>query len=298
MRSFIFSVIFFISSACYSQELNCGITINTDQVKTTDPKVFKTLETSIREFMNTRKWTDDIFKPEERIECQLVITIREEVSSDKFKAQAIIISTRPVYGSDYKTTTLNMVDNDWEFQYAEYQPLEFNENAFTSNITSMLAFYANIILGLDYDSFSKNGGDKYYQRALNIVSQANNREEKGWKAYDGTRNRYWLIDNLLDPKLIGFRDVFYQYHRNGLDKMYNDQVTPVTAISKTLQTLDNMNRTQPNSMIVQLFFTAKSSELIGIYENAAPAEKAKAVNLLMRLDPANGDEYQQIMTER
>ncbi|MBC8173198.1 MAG: DUF4835 family protein [Chitinophagales bacterium] len=298
MRKFFFILVVFLSCEVSAQELNCGVTINTQQVKTTDPKVFKTLETSIREFMNTRKWTDDTFKPEEKIDCQIVITIREEVSSDKFKAQATIISTRPVYGSDYKTPVLNTVDNDWEFQYAEYQALEFNENAFTSNMTSMLAFYAYVIIGLDYDSYSSKGGDKYYQKALNIISNASNREEKGWKAYDGTRNRYWLIDNILDPKLTGFRDAFYQYHRSGLDKFYNDQATPVTTISKALQTLDNINRSQPNSMIVQLFFTAKGDELIGIYTAAPPTERAKAVNYLMRLDPANSDAYQQIISER
>lgn len=298
MRNFLFLCIVFFSVQVFGQELNCGVTINTQQVKTTDPKVFKTLETSMHEFMNTRKWTDDSFKPEEKIDCQIVITIREENGSDKYKAQATIISTRPVFGSDYKTTMLNMVDNDFEFQYAEYQPLEFNENSFLSNLTSMLAYYAYIIIGLDYDSFSKDGGDKYFQKALNIVAQAGNRDEKGWKAYDGTRNRYWLVDNILDPKLTGFRNSFYQYHRQGLDMMYNDQIAPIATISKTLQTLDNVNRSAPNTMIMQLFFTAKADELIGLYQNAAPTEKAKAVNYLMRLDPANGDDYQQIMQSR
>jgi hypothetical protein len=293
---FFFSLLIAVNT--FAQELNFGVTINTQQVKTTDIKVFKTLETSIREFMINRKWTDDNFAPEEKIDCQLIITILEEKGSDKFGAQATIISTRPVFGSDYKTTVLNMVDNDFDFVYAEYQPLEFNETNFTNNLTAMLAYYAYMILGMDYDSFGKNGGDKYFQKALAIVNQASNREEKGWKAFDGTRNRYWFVNNMIDPKLKVFRDAFYQYHRLGLDVMYNDQVTPVSTISKSLQQLDNMNRTQPNSMIMQLFFTAKSAELIGIFQNASPAEKAKAVNYLTRLDPANGDDYQQILQER
>ncbi|MFN0274236.1 MAG: DUF4835 family protein [Chitinophagales bacterium] len=295
MRNFFFLITVLFANAIYAQELNCGVTINTQQVKTTDPKVFKTLETSIREFMNTRKWTDDNFKQEEKIDCQLVITIREEKGSDKFVAQVTVISTRPVFGSDYKTTILNTVDNDFEFVYAEYQPLEFSETNFSNNLTGLLAFYAYMIIGLDYDSFSKNGGDKYFQKALTIVNQAGNREEKGWKAFDGTRNRYWFVNNLIDPKLSGFRDAFYQYHRKGLDMMYEDQINPVSTISKSLQTFDNINRSQPNSMIMQLFFTAKSDELIGIYQNASPTEKAKAVNFLMKLDPANGDDYQQIL---
>ncbi len=294
----IFTGLLFVTIKLSSQELNCGVTVNADQLSQTDAKVFKTLETAIFEFMNNRKWTDDVFKPEERIDCQLVITVTEEESSDNFNAQANIVSRRPVFGSDYNSTLINFQDKDWEFQYAEYQPLEYNENQFVNNLTSMLAYYAYIIIGFDYDSFSPKGGDKYFLKAQSIVNQASNREESGWKSYDGSRNRYWLVTNLLDPKFSGFRDAFYQYHRQALDLFYDDQLKPVTTITKTLQTFDNINRTQPNSMIMQLFFSAKSAELAGIYTNSNPAEKAKAVNLLMRLDPVNSDSYQQIMGAR
>lgn len=296
-------IFFLISSILFSlslqaQELVCNVSVNSDKATQTDPKVFKTLETSIFEFMNTRKWTDDVFKPEERIVCQILITINEvdTKKSNKYYASAAVVSRRPVFGSDYNSTLINFQDKDFEFTYEEYQPLEFNENQFTTNLTSMLAFYAYIIIGMDYDSFGQKGGDKYFLKAETIVNQASNREEKGWKSYDGTRNRYWLIDNLLDPKFGGYRDAFYQYHRQGLDMLSADQIKPVSAVTKSLQTLDNINRTQPNSMIMQLFFSAKSDELLGLYGNAAPAEKAKAVTMLMRLDPVNADSYQELLS--
>lgn len=296
-------IFFLITSILFSlqvqaQELICNVSVNSDKATQTDPKVFKTLETSIFEFMNTRKWTDDVYKPEERIVCQILITINEvdDKKSSKYYASAAVVSRRPVFGSDYNSTLINFQDKDFEFTYEEYQPLEFNENQFTTNLTSMLAFYAYIIIGMDYDSFGQKGGDKYFLKAETIVNQASNREEKGWKSYDGTRNRYWLIDNLLDPKFGGYRDAFYQYHRQGLDMLSADQIKPVSAITKSLQTLDNINRTQPNSMIMQLFFSAKSDELLGLYGNAAPAEKAKAVTMLMRLDPVNADSYQELLS--
>lgn len=191
---------------------------------------------------------------------------------------------------------LNTVDKDWEFQYVEYQPLEFNEAVFLNNLTSMLAYYAYIIIGMDYDSFGKKGGDIYYQKAYTIVSQASNREESGWKSYDGTRNRYWLVNNLTDPRFSGMRDVYYNYHRLALDRMYEDQSKPISVITKALQTMDNMNRAQPNSMVIQLFFSAKSSEILGLYGKALPAEKSKAVTYLMRLDPLNAEKYQGLLS--
>ncbi len=297
MRNLLFILIVLVNIApVLGQDLNCAVTVNAEKVTQTDPKIFKTLEISIFEFMNTRKWSDDVIKAEERIECQILITITEEVASGKFKAQCNIVSRRPVYGSDYNSTLLNFQDKDFEFLYAEYQPLEFNENQYASNLTAMLAYYAYLVMGLDYDSFSLKGGDKYFLKAQSIVNQASNSDSKGWKSYDGTRNRYWYVNNILDPKFGAMRDATYQYHRQGLDQMYNDQVKPITVITKALQTLDNINRTQPNSMILQLFFGAKSDELLGIYSKAPPAEKAKAVSYLTRLDPLNADSYQQLLT--
>lgn len=285
----------FSSIFAIAQELNCGVTINTQQLTTTDAKVFKTLESAIREFMNTRRWTDDVFQPEEKIECELIITITEELSSDKFKAQASIISRRPVYGTDYNSTIVNTVDKDFEFSYIEYEPLEYNDNTFLSNLTSLLAYYAYLVIGMDYDTYSNRGGDKYFLKAFNIVNQANAREEKGWKAYDGSRNRYWLITNIQDPKYAGIRDVYYNYHRTALDQMYENPAESVKIVTTNLTTLDNINRSNPNSMYMQLFFTAKSDELVGLFSEASPTDKTKAANILMKLDPVNTAKYQTLL---
>lgn len=279
-----------------AQELNCAVTVNADQITQTDRRIFKTLETSIYEFINTRKWTDDNFQADERIECQILITVSEEVSAGKYRGQASIVSRRPVYGSDYNSTLLNFQDKDFEFTYTEYQPLEFNENMFSSNLTHMLAFYVYVIIGMDYDSFSQKGGDKYFLKAQTLVNQASNADARGWKSFDGSRNRFWLINNIMDPSFAAMRDAFYQYHRQGLDNFYNDQTKPVTIITKSLQTLDNVNRITPNSMIIQLFFSAKSDEILGIYSKATPSEKAKAVSYLTRLDPVNADAYQEMLS--
>lgn len=296
MRNLILLSIISLSSVfAIAQELNCGVTINTQQLTTTDVKVFKTLESAIREFMNTRRWTDDVFQPEEKIECELIITITEELSSDKFKAQASIISRRPVYGTDYNSTIVNTVDKDFEFSYIEYEPLEYNDNTFLSNLTSLLAYYAYLVIGMDYDTYSNRGGDKYFLKAFNIVNQANAREEKGWKAYDGSRNRYWLITNIQDPKYAGIRDVYYNYHRTALDQMYENPAESVKIVSTNLTTLDNINRSNPNSMYMQLFFTAKSDELVGLFSEASPTDKTKAANILMKLDPVNTSKYQTLL---
>lgn len=278
-----------------AQELRCGVTINTQQLTTTDVKVFKTLEVAIREFMNNRKWTDDTFQPEEKIDCEFIITITEEPAANKYKGQASIISRRPVFGTDYNSTIVNTVDKDFEFDYTEYEPLDFNESTSLSNLTSMLAYYAYLVIGMDYETFSEKGGDKYFQKAFAIVNQATTREEKGWKAYDGSRNRYWLINNILDPRFSGIRDIYYSYHRIALDQMNDKPAESVKIVTGNLQTLDNINRTNPNSMFMQLFFTAKSDELVGIYSQASPQDRAKAANYLMKLDPTNTQKYQTLV---
>lgn len=296
MRNLFFFILLLCSTQfSYAQELRCGITINTQQLTTTDVKVFKTLETAIREFMNNRSWTDDKFQPEEKIDCEIIITVTEEQSAGKYKAQASIISRRPVFGTDYNSTVVNTVDKDFEFSYTEYEPLDFNENTFQSNLTSMLAFYAYMIIGMDYDTFSDKGGEKYFQKAFSIVTQATSREEKGWKAYDGTRNRYWLINNILDVKYAGLRDVYYSYHRQALDQMSEKPAEAVKVVLGNLQSIDNINKSNPNSMYVQLFFTAKSDELVGIFSQAIPQDRAKAANYLMKLDPVNIQKYQSLV---
>ena len=298
------SAIIFIPFACFlcsdalAQELRCDIKINTPKLQVADPAVFKTLESSIYEFMNNRKWTSDVFESLERIECQFVITITEEQGPDQFLAQATIVSNRPVFNSDYKTMLLNHSDKDWQFRYAQFQPLEFNEATHLSNLTSMLAFYAYIIIGLDYDSYGQDGGAPFYKKAQVIVDNAQDKNsvpEKGWKPYESNRNRYWLLENLQSSKYGTFRNSLYRYHAKGLDYMYQDRDMAAKVITGALNVMQQLQNSYPNTPIIQAFFSAKSDELVSIYQGAAAPEKIKAVNLLTKLDPANGNKYQTIL---
>lgn len=286
----------FLVSAADAQELRCRVTVNTPQLAIVDPKVFRTLEDQIFEFMNTRSWSGDVFKQEERIEVDLNITITEEISNDRFKARLSVQSSRPVFNSDYSTVLLNWVDNDFEFSYAEFQALEFNENVNLGNLTSVLAFYAYVVLGYDYDSFASNAGTPFWLKAQKIVNNMQNAPEKGWKPYDGIRNRYWLVENMLNPKFAPFRESFYRYHRLALDRFHEDQLGPVAIVSQCLADLNRVHSSSPNSMAMQLFFNAKSTEVIGIYTDAPPQEKTKAIGVLNRVDPQNANKYRKIMS--
>jgi len=282
--------------ALHAQELQCGVIVTAPQLRVVDPKVFKSLETSIYEFMNNRTWTGDKFKMEEKIRCDINITITDELDVDRFRAQVAIQSSRPVYNSDYQTVVFNWVDKDWEFSYVEYQPLEFNENIVLSNLTSMLAYYAYIIIGMDYDSYALNGGTAHLQKAQKIVNNSQNSVEKGWKPYDGIRNRFWLTDNLMNPRFAAYREAFYKYHRLGLDLFHEDALAPVTTITQSLTLLNGVNTSNPNSMAIQVFFNAKSDEIIGIYTDAPSKEQAQAIAMLNRMDAQNANEYRKILT--
>ncbi len=297
MKTFVALIVFTFSSFyTFSQELNCTVKVITAQLQTADPKIFQTLQKSIYEFMNNRKWTSETYAPNERIECSILINVTQELSSDKFSAQLTVQSNRPVFNSSFNSTVLKWVDKDFQFQYAEYQPLEFNENTLLSNLTSILAYYAYTIIGLDNDSFAPSGGTPYYQKAQTIVNAAQSTPESGWKSYDGTRNRYWLINNLLNTKLNNVRTVLYKYHRDGLDKMYENADLARKPITECLNLLNQMNDDVPNSMILQVFMQGKQEELMGIFSKATPQEKTAAVQTLSKLDPANSSKYQLIMS--
>src|ERR1043165_7382768 len=202
-----------------AQELNCQVNVIAANLQTTDPKVFETLKQAVYEFMNNRKWSNDNYKPEEKIECSMLINITQEISSDKFGAQITVQSNRPVFNSSYNSPMLYLADKDFQFQYAQYQPLDYTDNQFTSNLTSVLAYYAYLIIGFDYDSFSPKGGMPYFQKANSIVTsaQSNNNAGPGWKSYESVRNRYWIVYNLTNSKLDYIHTVIYKYHREGLD---------------------------------------------------------------------------------
>lgn len=266
------------------------------QVQQTDQQVFRTLETSIREFMNNRRWTSDNFAVSERIECGMVINITEELSGNRFKANVTIQSSRPVHNSAYNTVLLNHNDRDWEFEYVEHQPIEFNPNSFQNNLSSLLAFYAYLIIGLDYDSFSPKGGDPYFDMAQNIINNIpSNLDVSGWRAFDSNRNRYWMIENLLNSRYESVRETIYNYHLNGLDKMYEDLTDGRKNIIESLRLMEKAAVENPNTQLITMFFNAKSDELVNIFSQAPQQEKAQVIQLLYRMDSGNTSKYSRIL---
>ena len=294
MKKYIFFLGLFISLHVNAQELFCNIQVNASQIQTSDRKVFQTLQTAIYEFVNNTKWTSASIKNEERIECTFLINIKEKVSNDEFKASIQIQSTRPIYGTSYKSTMLNYLDNNFRFRYLEYQSLEFNENTHLSNLTSVLAYYVYIVLGLDFDTFSEYGGAPYFIKAQNIVNNAQNAREIGWKAFESDKNRYWLVHDLLDTRYEEIHNCYYRYHRVGMDILSEKTDDARYEITEALEELRGIYRDNPSAFILKIFFDAKADEITKIYSEAFPNEQARVIKLLTEIDPANSTKYQAI----
>lgn len=297
------TVLFFLVSAISgtkAQELQAKLTVNSSRIGTqVDKKIFSTLQTSLNNFLNTRKWTKETFQPSEKIVCNFLLLLTQ-AENNVFQATLTIQAARPVFNSSYETPLINFIDENVSFRYVEYQPIEFNENRVSgsdpasANLTAVLAFYANIILGLDFDSFSLRGGDAYFQKAQNIVNNApDGRDIIGWRAFDGQRNRYWLIENLTNTRYTIVHDAFYSYYRLGMDHMYDNEPEARVAILNTLNFFGNVNKETPSAMIIPFFFLGKSSELIKIFKKAPEDEKSRALELLSRLDVTNSNAYKQ-----
>jgi hypothetical protein len=297
MKKILFIILMWISHGVNAQELFCNVQVNASQIQTSDRKVFQTLQTAIYEFVNNTKWTDASVKNEERIECTFLINIKEKVSNDEYKASIQIQSTRPIYGTSYKSTMLNYLDNNFRFRYLEYQSLEFNENTNLSNLTSVLAYYVYIVLGLDFDTFSEYGGAPYYIKAQNIVNNAQNAREIGWKAFESDKNRYWLVHDLLDTRYEEIHNCYYRYHRVGMDMLSEKTEDGRYDITEALEELRGVYRDNPSAFILKIFFDAKADEIIKIYSEAFPNEQARIVKLLTEIDPANSTKYQAITAQ-
>jgi hypothetical protein len=293
-KIFLFSL-FFWSAIARGQELQAKITVLSNKVSTkVDKKVFQTLQTALSNFLNSRKWTNDTYLPNEKIKCNFLISIDQEKGDNVYKASLTVQAARPVYNTTYESPTINLQDNDFVFRYAEFQPVEFSEtrvqgnDPLAANITATLAYYANLIIGIDYDSFSPRGGDPYFQKALNIVNNAPEaRDISGWKSFDGPRNRFRLIENLTDNRFTLFHDVIYSYYRTGLDQFSEKENEARTGVLNALNMLSTLNQDNPNSMYMQVFFQGKSNELVKMFGHASPEVKTRARDLLMKLDITN-----------
>ena len=297
MKYLLTIILIFIYSNIFSQELICNVRVLANQIQSSDKQKFNTLQEDIREFINNRKWTNEVFQTEERIEFSIMININEELSSDEYKGTIQIQYSRPVYNSSYSSPIFNYIDEDFQFKYIQFNKIEFNENNHTSNLSSVLSFYVYTIIALDYYSYSVDGGSYYMQKAQNIVNNAQGAQERGWKAYESNKNRYWIAEEILDAKYSSFTEVLYNYHRNGLDNMFEDNQKGRGAITESLELLRKIKRQNPTTFILQLFFDAKSSEITNIYSNAFSDEKARILNLLTELDPSNISKYNKIKEE-
>jgi hypothetical protein len=279
-----------------AQELNAQVQINSQSIQKTNKQVFTTLETAIREFLNNRKWTDETYSNEERIRCSFLINIRENPSIDEFIGSIQIQYSRPVYMSGYDSPIFVHQDNQFSFRYLEFDRLDFAENQNLSNLTSVLAYYAYIIIGLDHDSFELEGGTPYFQKAQNIVGIAQNSNYTGWNSFAGPKSRYQLIDDLLSTAFSNYRKCLYEYHRLGLDKMYDnaEQEAAKKKIMNALLLLKSVNDKRPSSTIIQIFFDAKSQEIISIFNGGSPMDIRALKDLLPSLDATNASKYEQM----
>ena len=284
-----------------AQELQAKVTVQSQRVyNTIDKKIFNTLQTQLTNLLNNRKWTNDAFKPDEKIVCNFLVTITDMVEQNVFKANLTIQAARPVYNASYQAALVNFQDAEFVFKYVEYQPVEFNENrvqgsdALAGNLTATLAYYAYIILGFDYDSFSLKSGAPFFQKAQNIVNNApESRNISGWRSFDGLRNRYWLAENLNSPRYNIIHDVIYGYYRSGLDQIFEKENDARKGILDGLTQLQGLNQENPNTIIVQFFMQSKAQEMIGLFKKAPPQERMKAADLLSKLDVANMSKYKE-----
>ena len=297
-KTFFLLLILVFSTKSNSQELLCNVRVNASQVQTSDRKVFQTMQSDIYEFINNRVWTSTKIDNEERIECTFMINISNKISNDEYEGSIQIQSTRPIFGTSYKSTLFNYIDNDFRFKYLEYQSLEFSDATHLSNLTSVLAFYVNIILGLDFGTFSEDGGNEYFSVAQRIVTNAQNAREQGWKAFESDKNRYWLAHDLLNSRYSDFHMAMYSYHRDGLDKLAEEPEDARFAITEALEGLKSIFRENPSAFLLKIFFDAKKDEIVNIYSGAYTNEKARIIKTLVEIDPPNSTKYQSIITEQ
>jgi hypothetical protein len=266
------------------------------QVETTERRVFKDMESSFFQFMNGRRWTNDVFTNSEKINCNMIITIESRPTVGNFTASVQIQSSRPVFNSNYESLIFNFADRDWQFQYTESQPLEFNDNSYTNNITSMLAFYAYVIIGLDYDSFEKLGGTPHFEKAQLTVNNTQQANRPGWSQFEGNfRNRFWLSENLNSQQMVAVREAIYNYHRLALDKFNENPDEGRRLVVQVLKDLQQASKRKPNSILIISFFDAKNDEITSMLSQGNIQVRREAYEIVKELDPSNTAKYESII---
>jgi hypothetical protein len=276
-----------------AQELLCTVTVNADKIPGSNKQKFTTLQNDLTEFVNQKHWTNFNYKNQEKIHCNFTITILRE-SGDEFKGNIQIQSSRPVYNATYLTPVFNFKDDDFSFQYTEYQPLLFNQNAYQSNLISVVTFYIYTIIGMDADTFSLYGGTLYYNKAQNILVQAQQSGYKGWNQNDGTRSRFVLIDNILSPTYKMFRNALYEYHLKGLDIMSTDKKNGKIKIAGAIQKLKNIYNSRPNAFLLRIFMDAKADEIVNVFSDGPYFDTSSLKEDLLKISPLNASKWNKI----
>ena len=285
-----------------AQELQARLTVITSRVSTqVDKKVFQTLQTQLTNFINNRKWSTDNYQVNEKIQCNFLLNIDQEVGNNIYKAKLTVQAARPIFNTTYDSPLINYIDDDVVFRYQEFQPIEFNENRIqgndpmAANLTAVFAYYIYMIMGFDYNSFSLRGGDVYFQKAWNIVNNApESRDITGWKSFENLRNRYWLSENINNSRFALIHDAIYAYYRSGMDVFYENEMAGRSGILNCLNFLNTMHAENPNSMIIQFFFQGKSGELVKVFSKAAPDVKTRARDILTKIDLTNASAYKEL----
>lgn len=285
-----------------SQELQARFNVIASKVGTQiDPKIFNTLQGAVTNFLNNRRWTNDVFQPSEKIQCNFLLTIEKDLGKNVFKGKLMVQAARPIYNTTYDSPLLNFLDDNVTFKYVEFQPIEFNDNRvqgndpLVANLTATLAYYVNIILGFDYDSFGLRSGDQYFQKAWNIVNNApENSDINGWKSFEGLRNRYWLAENLNSNRFALMHDAMYAYYRSGMDLFYENEDAGRIGILNCLNYLNSVNTENPSSMALQVFFQGKSNEIVKVFSKGTDEQKSRAKELLSKLDVTNAAAYKEL----
>ena len=285
--------IFFSVLQLNAQELNCTVTVNADKIPGSNKQIFKTLENSLNEFVNQKRWTNYNYKPQERINCNLTLTILEQTGTD-FRGHIQIQSSRPVYNTTYLTPVFNFKDDNFSFQYTEFEPLQFNQNSFESNLVSVVTFYTYIILGMDADTFMLDGGSTYFTMAQNVLVQAQQSGYSGWNQNDGSKTRFTLIDNIISPTYSMFRNVMYKYHRNGLDILSTETKNAKENIVESILILKSIYDSRPNAFLLRIFMDSKADEIVNIFSDGPKYDTYKLKENLIKISPVNAAKWNEI----
>jgi len=293
MHKYLYILFTFIVATSWSQELSCNVIVNAQQTGNENVQVFTTLERQLREFVNSTQWTDKSYKGQERIDCSMVVTITN-YDTDRFQATLQVQASRPVFGSTYGSPIYNFNDKDFSFQYLEFQNFVYNPTQFESNLISVLSFHIYMILGLDAETFSPNGGEKYFEQAQTILNYSQQTNAKGWSLQDGRQTRFILIDNILSPTFKEFREVLYSYHRDGMDQMNTSPKKGKSAIVESIQLLQKMNNRRPNSFLMRVFFDTKSDEIEQIFSGGPSVNVADLITTLTKIAPMHASKWSKI----